>query len=483
MKMRRYVVTIAFVLALLVAAYADTDGFSPTSRVFVAKDDAILGIPILADNYDSEQDRWVAVHNGHISVGQGSNIAHNTDFAKDSSTSASTTNASSLRWGFKSARLRFWWDTGTTFFDVSSGTVTINDTATNYIEFNLDSNAVQVRLTRFTDSFIALHIVRRDTNRIVGETDVRWAMPVNRQTQVGGGASAISAARPDSGLANFLLTDFSKDTGATSGLNLVLKSGAVRTNKYDTVIRKDSTSLNLVGGTRNFVQMDRDGNIFSDTIRFQDTASPLLEAATSGSAIVQESSQVAWYQFPGNARIFVGLDTEKGRFQKNLSRGKDLFWATDVETLYIANAETSWKNVSLPGTSRPDTARTYNFFDSLPLITVGATSTIDSEMLDFSPFDTGVAIFISGDVTQGVAGGVTFQFNIALIDTNGGAPTTFESINLIHGSSANGERWPFSISAPFPSKALRSSYFLRLDMTGTGGGATGLINARVKVLR
>lgn len=417
------------------------DGTSAPSRpVNFTSDYADEGLDIDALSHDSSAGRAYGWMGGHVATGQGGNISHNTDFAKDSSTSASTTNPSNLGWGFKSARLRFWWDTGNTFLDVTSGTVTINDTATNYIEFNLDSNAVQVRSTRFTENYIALHIVRRDTNRIVGETDVRWAMPIDRQTN----AAAVPASAT--------LTDFGKDTGATSNTdstNYVVRSGFVRTYKYDTAIRADSQSVALIRGVTNYLQMDAEGRIVNDTQRFRDTAQPHAEVRTSATGIVQETSHIAWYQFGGNARIHVGLDTEKSAL-KDLSRGKDLYWATNTESLYIAKDSVTFKNVSLAGQIVVDTARNFflNRFDSVSTNTFNfSTSSNDSRYIDLSGIDTFAGIWVTGEMDNiAGGGGATIADTVDLLRSDNTVIDSVKAQITIGGGGISNAIWPFSLA-------------------------------------
>lgn len=159
------------------------------------------GLPVDDRDLDSNYDRLFSWTTAHLASGQGGQFAHNQDLAKDSSTSASMQSASSLTWGYKSGRIELQYDTGSVFITVASGTITLMDTATNFIEFNIDSMAVQSRATKFTDTFVHMYIVRRDSSQIYGETDARtWITNVQLLNTPRMILNTTYAGRPTSGL-------------------------------------------------------------------------------------------------------------------------------------------------------------------------------------------------------------------------------------------------------------------------------------------
>lgn len=402
-----------------------------------------------AAGHDSTANVIFGAFSGHVAIGQGGQFSHNQDLAKDSTTSASTLSSTNLTWGFKRGRVRIFYDTGSVMTDVSAGTVTLGDTVLNFIEFNIDSMAVQVRQTRFTETYWPMYQVRRDTGRVVGETDVRtWATAIN-QTVITAASVTYATNKVDSGFANFILHDFDKDTGRTVGLTLVFRRGKFRSYAYDTTFDTGVDSVSLSASNTNFVGIDAHGNIITTTTRMPDTVYPLRTARTSATAIIQDTDERSpAATFMGDAKTYVGLDTEKDVF-RNLRRGRDFYWATNTETFYVALTSSTWKNVSLAGVQTTPSRAQY---DSIASFRVNVTTTLSTLVICTGPagtsvpWDSGISTTYFGSVRyldgSRVSSSIIIRDGLTGLDKHTPVYSGGEAAAL-------GDSRPFSITVPW----------------------------------
>src|SRR3990167_6308373 len=395
--MKRYLAVILSILYMCPSVYA-VGGFDTIVRQRNWASDASAGLPISSAGMDSEFNQLVDVHNTHIAANHGGQFAHMQDFNRDSTTTTG------LVWGYKAGRVRI----GSAVVDISAGTFTLVDSSLNAIEIGLETPAVRRVDTSFTsnDSTIPLWFVRTASGRTNQDTDSRAWTVFSASSNLDSVNASIGylfalQQKRDSGNANFILNDLDKDTGGTTAILRVFKPTFFRSYKYDTLIRipqttKVASSIN----TNHFISVDPDGNIILDTVGFTDSALPIREIQQGGIGVgvVQETDVRAFLQFPGNLRVHVGLDSERMRY-KNLSEGKDAFWARDADSFYIAQNATTFKEIGATGGSSAGESNVRN--PGIQLVRGSPTSSFSisgsgNQLVNNSGYETGVAIIFTG---------------------------------------------------------------------------------------
>lgn len=445
------------------------------TRVFDATTDAAQRVRISSEKMDSELDQNIRQQNAHVNAGQDADFYHNQDFARDSTTVLGYVNSNSgLRWGWKRGRLHI----GSTVYRIAADSVALVDSRTTFLQIAPETPAIVADSTGFLTGYIPLWIIRTGrttgTGLIVQDTDMRsWLF---RAT-----ASAGGITPSDSGGSNFLLQDFDKDTSTTTGLTLGIRRGTYKTYASDTRIFQNAAStITLVTSSTNRIYLDRNGNIFTDTASpdtgFQptDTAMLIREAITNASAIVSDSDRRAFLQFPGNMRIFTGTFAERTRFYGSLIRGKDWYFATDVETVFIANSASSWKDVSSGAAATNPSPRFQTATTTTVAITDANGGGATNSTVTLGPStDTGISVYIVGEI-GGLSGGGVDSSLIEIIDNNTNLARDSTEITSLVNSSVR-----YSSSFMFVTH-YSETFILSSTYSGLGNNT---LNARIFKLR
>jgi len=395
MKLRYYMV-ILFLNLLCGFAWAGVDGFTGTSPVFSATVDEALGVPILPDKYDSQEIEHSEWHTAHVNTGQGMDFAHSQDFVRDSA----ATPVRGLIWGYKRGRVQI----GNAFYLVAAGTVTLTESQTTYVQLNLDTPGVIQDSTGWltANKHRPLFILRTNDTRVVGETNAMGVMFISDSPSA---VQLDTFTQIDSGQAVFILQDFDKDTGNTSGLSFRIRAGRIRTYGGDTLFTVANTTITLADTSNNFIQITKDGVIFNDTNRFADTAQPLRRVTTRLNVVVKDTDERSFYEFSGNMRIVIMNGDERNTYAQNLREGKDVAWDKVNDSLYIATSATTWREIGGgSGGGSPDTSQLLRWQNGSPTASFTlavAQSATGTQAISLSNYDTGLMVIIVGEVDAG----------------------------------------------------------------------------------